>query len=166
MPSKQDLIEQLQLEKHPEGGYYKETYRSKITIKNESLPSEFTSVRSASTCIYFMLTSEEFSAFHKVNQDEIWHFYLGSRILLHMISPQGKYSKIKIGTDFSNGEIPQFVVPAQHWFAAEVTQPKSFALVGCTVAPGFDFKDFKLAKRKELQQKFPKHQALISRLTR
>ncbi len=165
MLTKQDLIEQLHLEKHPEGGYYKETYRSKITLKKESLPSEFGSVRSISTCIYFMLTSDEFSAFHKVNQDEIWHFYLGSSILLHMISPDSEYSKIKIGTNFSNGEIPQFVVPAQYWFAAEVIQPESFALVGCTVAPGFDFEDFELAKRKELQQKFPKHQALISRLT-
>lgn len=166
MLTKEQLIEKLNLEKHPEGGYFKETYRSEISIPSSNLPSEFDSERNVSTCIYFMLTTEEFSAFHKVNQDEAWHFYLGDRILLHMISPEGEYSKIKIGTDFSADETPQFVVPAQHWFAGEVESENGFALVGCTVAPGFDFKDFELAKREQLQKKFPKHSELIKKLTR
>lgn len=166
MLDKDQLIEKLDLEKHPEGGYFKETYRSEISIPGSILPSEFGSERSVSTCIYFMLTSNEFSAFHKVNQDEAWHFYLGEPILLHVISPKGDYSKIRIGIDFSSDETPQFVVPAQHWFAAEVSKEESFALVGCTVAPGFDFKDFELAEREQLQNKFPKHSDLIKRLTR
>lgn len=163
---KEQLIEKLDLQKHPEGGYFKETYRSEISLPGSSLPSEFDSARSASTCIYFMLTSDEFSAFHKVNQDEAWHFYMGERIVLHMISPEGEYSKVNIGSDFSLGETPQFVVPAQHWFAAEVNNENSFALVGCTVAPGFDFKDFELGEREQLQNKFPKHSELIKKLTR
>ncbi|SDG73913.1 cupin domain-containing protein [Psychroflexus sediminis] len=166
MLTQKQLIEKLDLEKHPEGGYFKETYRSDLSISKNELPSEFESERSVCTCIYFMLTANAFSAFHKVNQDEAWHFYLGQRISLHMISPEGDYSNIKIGSDFSAGETPQFVVPAQHWFAAEIDHPEGFALVGCTVAPGFDFKDFKLAERQQLQQKFPKHSELILRLTR
>jgi predicted cupin superfamily sugar epimerase len=113
-----------------------------------------------------MLTSDEFSAFHKVNQDEAWHFYLGDPILLYIISPEGKYSKIKIGNDFSKDQTPQYIVPAQHWFAAEIIKEDSFALVGCTVAPGFDFKDFQLADRQFLQQTFPNYSDLIQRLTR
>jgi predicted cupin superfamily sugar epimerase len=166
MLTKEQLIKRLNLEKHPEGGYFKETYRSKISISGSSLPSNFTSDRNVSTCIYFMLTSDEFSAFHKVNQDEAWHFYLGDPILLHIISPEGKYSKIKIGNDFSADQTPQFIVPAHHWFAAEIENVNAFALVGCTVAPGFEFKDFELAERQHLQKKFTQHSELISRLTR
>ena len=166
MLTKEQLIKRLNLEKHPEGGYFKETYRSEMSISESSLPSRFSSQRSVSTCIYFMLTSDEFSAFHKVNQDEAWHFYLGATIELHMISPEGEYSKIHIGNDFFNDETTQFIVPAQHWFAAEIHKEDSFALVGCTVAPGFDFKDFELADRLELQREFPEHKIIISKLTR
>lgn len=166
MLRKEELIDKLQLEKHPEGGYFKETYRSEILLPDSALPSEFTSGRNASTCIYFMLTSDEFSAFHKVNQDETWHFYLGQTITLHIVSPQGNYSQVSIGNDFSQNETPQFIVPAQHWFAAEMKTENSFALVGCTVAPGFDFDDFNLADQKELQQMFPHHTEIIQKLTR
>ena len=166
MLRKEELIEKLQLEKHPEGGYFKETYRSEILLPKSVLPSEFTSSRNASTCIYFMLTSDEFSAFHKVNQDEAWHFYLGETITLHMISPEGEYSQVSIGNDFGQNETPQFVVTAQHWFAAEIKTEDSFALVGCTVAPGFDFDDFELAEQQELQQIFLQHKEIIQRLTR
>ena len=166
MLRKEELIDKLQLEKHPEGGYFKETYRSEILLPDSALPSEFTSGRNASTCIYFMLTSDEFSAFHKVNQDEAWHFYLGETITLHMISPEGEYSQVSIGNDFGQNETPQFVVPAQHWFAAEIKTEDSFALVGCTVAPGFDFDDFELAEQQELQQIFLQHKEIIQRLTR
>jgi predicted cupin superfamily sugar epimerase len=166
MLRKEELIDKLQLEKHPEGGYFKETYRSEIALPKSALPSEFTSGRNASTCIYFMLTSDEFSAFHRVNQDEAWHFYLGETITLHVVSPEGEYSQVSIGNDFSQKETPQFVVPAQHWFAAEIKTEDSFALVGCTVAPGFEFDDFKLAEPQELQQIFPQHKEIIEKLTR
>ncbi|PKG43180.1 cupin domain-containing protein [Psychroflexus sp. MES1-P1E] len=166
MLGKEELIDKLQLEKHPEGGYFKETYRSETLLPESALPSEFSSDRNASTCIYFMLTSDEFSAFHKVNQDEAWHFYLGETITLHIVSPEGEYSQVSIGNDFSQKETPQFVVPAQHWFAAEIKTEDSFALVGCTVAPGFDFEDFNLAEPQKLQQLFPQHIEIIQKLTR
>jgi predicted cupin superfamily sugar epimerase len=166
MLTQEQLINKLNLEKHPEGGYFRETYRSQISIPQSSLPSGFHSNRSLSTCIYFMLTSDEFSAFHKVNQDEAWHFYLGHPITLHMISPEGDYSKINIGNDFTADETPQFIVPAHYWFAAEVEDNNAFALVGCTVAPGFDFEDFELAEGQQLQNEFPEHSEVIHRLTR
>ncbi len=164
MTAKQ-IINKFNLTQHPEGGYFKETYRSKGIIENKSLGSNFIGDRNYSTSIYFLLTSENFSAFHKINQDETWHFYLGTTLKLHMISPEGDYSFVLIGNDVIQNEVPQFVVPAQYWFAAEIIQQNSFAFTGCTVAPGFDFNDFVLPKRKALIELFPQHREIISRLT-
>lgn len=163
--SAQEIIEKFDLTKHPEGGYFKETYRSDGIIQNNELPQEFVGDRNYSTAIYFLLTSEKFSAFHKINQDEIWHFYSGTTLKLHMIAPDGTYSFVLIGNDVLNNEQPQFIVPAQHWFAAEVIQENSFAFTGCTVAPGFDFNDFVLPKRDTLIELFPQHSTLITKLT-
>ena len=160
-----EIINHFNLTKHPEGGYYKETYRSSEVIRNESLSDVFIGERNYSTCIYFLLTSEKFSAFHKINQDEIWHFYKGTTLKLHMISPKGDYSFVLIGNDLLKNEKPQFVVPAQYWFAAEVIKENSFAFTGCTVAPGFDFNDFVLPKKEELIALFPKHSTIIKQLT-
>ncbi|MDO6738645.1 cupin domain-containing protein [Wenyingzhuangia sp. 2_MG-2023] len=162
----QTIIKQLNLQPHPEGGYFKETYRSQGSISKENLTIEFSGDRNYSTAIYFMLTSDTFSAFHKINQDEFWHFYKGSPIKLHMISPEGMYTNVWIGNNFEKGEVPQFVVPAQYWFAAEVIANNSYALVGCTVAPGFDFDDFVLAERIKILSLFPEHENIIKRLTR
>ncbi len=161
----ESIIKKLELEPHPEGGYFKETYRSEGKILESQLPDVFEGDRNYSTCIYFLLTSETFSAFHKINQEEIWHFYKGETIQLWMISEEGKLSEVRIGNAIENGEVPQFVVPKNYWFAAKVIQLKSYALVGCTVAPGFDFKDFTLPTREELINKFPQHQDLITKLT-
>lgn len=160
-----ELIEKLELQPHPEGGYFKETYRSAGEINKESLGSEYDGKRNYSTCIYFLMTSDNFSSFHKVNQDEIWHFYEGSPIRLHVISEKGGYSEYKIGRNFSKGEVPQLVVPGGYWFAAEVAEKDSYSLVGCTVAPGFDFADFQLPSRSDLVAKYPQHEKLITRLT-
>lgn len=161
-----ELIEKLELQPHPEGGYFKETYRSIGEIDKSNLCPEYDGKRNYSTCIYFLMTSNNFSAFHKVNQDEIWHFYEGSPIRLHVISEDGIYSEYKIGRDFSKGEVPQLVVTGGHWFAAEVQNEDSYSLVGCTVAPGFDFVDFNLPSRADLVSKYPQHKNLITRLTR
>ncbi|MAN27098.1 MULTISPECIES: cupin domain-containing protein [Mesonia] len=161
----QSIIKKLALEPHPEGGYFKETYRSEGEISENQLPDVFKGNRNYSTCIYFLLTSETFSAFHKINQEEIWHFYKGDAIQLVMISEEGELSEVIIGNDIENGELPQFVVPKHYWFAAKVIQPESYALTGCTVAPGFDFKDFTLPTRQELIDKFPQHQDLITKFT-
>lgn len=165
MLSINDLIEKLDLSPHPEGGYYKETYRSVGEIEKQCLPSEYKDKRNYSTCIYFLLTSNNPSAFHRVNQDEIWHFYDGSPIRLHVISENGSYSEYIIGRNFSKGEVPQLVVPGKNWFAAEVIDSDSYSLVGCTVSPGFDFADFELPSRKMLISEFPNHEILITRLT-
>ncbi len=158
------IIKSLNLIPHPEGGFYRETYRSKEIISSNNLDSRFKGERNFSTCIYYLLTRNVFSAFHRIRQDEIWHFYGGFPLSLHLISPEGRYSKIIIGNDIENNEIPQFVVPGGYWFAAAVES--DYSLVGCTVSPGFDFKDFELAKREELISQFPQFSDIISQLTR
>ena len=165
MKTIQNIISQLNLKPHPEGGYFKETYRSVGEIKHDSLDPEYKGSRNYSTCIYFLLTSENFSAFHRIKQDEIWHFYDGSPIRLHTISPSGEHSQFIIGRDFNNGETPQLVVPGGYWFAAEIINDNSYALVGCTVAPGFSFEDFELESCSELVSMFPQHKSLITKFT-
>jgi hypothetical protein len=162
----EEIIQKLQLQPHPEGGFYRETYRSHETIPEDSLPSYFEGNRNYATCIYYLLQSGDFSAFHKIQQDEIWHFYLGSPIKLFMISEQGHLSQVIIGTDLSAGQVPQFVVPKQYWFAATVLNQESFSLIGCTVSPGFNFKDFTLASRNKLIERYPQHHEIINQFTR
>ena len=160
-----ELISHFDLTAHPEGGYFKETYRSKGEILEKNLGNHYTGNRNYCTSIYFLLTSNKFSAFHKINQDEIWHFYTGTTLKLHQISPEGKYSFVMIGNDFINGEIAQYTVPAHHYFAAEVLQKESFSFVGCTVSPGFDFRDFVLPSCAELTKEFPNQSKIIEALT-
>lgn len=159
------IINHFKLQEHPEGGFFKEVYRSKGSIAEENLPEYFEGNRNYCTSIYFLLTSNKFSAFHKINQDEIWHFYKGSTLKLHTISPSGDYSFILIGDDFKNGEVFQYKVPAHYYFAAEVIEKDSFSFVGCTVSPGFDFRDFVLPSCKELSSEFPQHSEIIERFT-
>ncbi|MEP0004620.1 MAG: cupin domain-containing protein [Balneola sp.] len=160
------LIDLLNLQKHPEGGYFKETYRSEGVIPSEVLNNEINGDRNYCTGIYFLLTSDNFSAFHRIKQDEMWHFYEGSPLLVHMIDKEGNYSSQKIGLDFEDGQVPQFVVPKGVWFASEVMKPNSYSFVGCTVSPGFDFADFELADSNMLIAQFPKNSKIINRLSR
>ncbi|SHJ53571.1 cupin domain-containing protein [Aquimarina spongiae] len=166
---KQDIktiVENLNMAPHPEGGFYKETYRSAHAIPQGVLGDEFTGDRNYCTGIYFLLTSQNFSAFHRIKQDEMWHFYTGSSLYVHVIDPNGNYHRQTLGINFDKGELPQYVVPAGSWFASSVKDEGSFSLVGCTVAPGFDFDDFELANRKSLIETFPDHKELISQYTR
>lgn len=160
------LIEYLNLKPHPEGGYYKETYRSQGVIPARFLPSQIEADRNYSTCIYFMLTSGNFSSFHQLKQDEIWHFYDGSPIDFHLITPQGQHLNPIIGRDILKGQVPQFIIPGGSCFAAQVIEPESYALIGCTVAPGFSFDDFTLKTRAELNADFPQHREIIEQFTR
>ena len=162
----EEIIKKLELEPHPEGGYFKETYRSTGEINSASLDNAYSGNRNYSTCIYFLLTSENNSAFHRIKQDEIWHFYDGSPIRLHTISENGEHNSHIIGRDILNGESPQLVVKGGDWFAAEVINKDDFSLVGCTVSPGFSFEDFELPARKVLLEKFPEHAELITKFTR
>jgi predicted cupin superfamily sugar epimerase len=164
--SAQYWINKLNLIAHPEGGYYRETYRSGLSIPREGLPPQFTGPRLVSTAIYFLLDGENFSAFHRLRSDELWHFYAGGPITIHVIEPDGGYSAIQLGSDPEAGVVLQAAVKAGHWFASHVRDPGSFALAGCTVAPGFDFADFELGKRAELVGLYPQHRLLIERFTR
>jgi uncharacterized protein len=157
-------IKKLKLEPHPEGGYFRQTYRSDLLIEREALPG-FPASRAASTAIYFLLEGKNCSAFHRLRSDEMWHFYAGSPLLLHVIEASGKYSTIMLGSDPDAGQTLQAVVPAGCWFASHVADRKSWALVGCTVAPGFEFDDFEMGKRKKLASEFPQHREIIGRLT-
>ncbi len=159
-------INRLNLIPHPEGGYYRETYRSELSIPRDALPPQFAGPRLVSTAIYFLLENNNFSAFHRLRSDELWHFYAGTPITVHVIEPDGSYCGIQLGGDPDAGEVLQEVVKAGRWFASEVRDATSFALAGCTVAPGFDFADFELGKRSDLVKLYPQHRALIERLTR
>ncbi|MGY5354684.1 cupin domain-containing protein [Wenyingzhuangia sp. IMCC45467] len=160
------LIDKLELIQHPEGGYFKETHRSAGKISQSSLPNKFNSDRNYYTSIYFLLTSDDFSAFHKINQEETWYFHEGAPVKIHQISPSGDYSFIMLGNDVLKGQQFQYTVPAEHWFGATVEQENSYTLVGCAVSPGFDFDDFVLAKREELIQLFPIHEKTIIELSK
>src|ERR1700735_3062695 len=159
-------ITKLELKAHPEGGYYRQTYRADLVLARQSLPPEFRGARSVSTAIYFLLEDQDFSAFHRLRSDEVWHFYFGVRLVVRVIDEEGRYSEILLGSDPERGELPRAVVKAGSWFASRVRDGKSFAPVGCTVAPGFDFEDFELANRKKLVQRYPQHRKLIESLTR
>ncbi len=159
-------IDKLKLEPHPEGGYYRQTYRAEVILAKDALPLQFAGPRAASTAIYFLLEGENFSAFHRLRSDELWHFYAGSTLAVHVIEADGKYSEVVLGNDPDAGEGLQAVVKAGCWFASRVRDKKSFALVGCTVSPGFDFEDFELAKRAEVVRLYPQYRPLIEKLTR
>lgn len=157
----------LQLTRHPEGGYYRETFRSGRKVTAGFLPKRFEGARPFSTSIYYLLPGGEFSTFHSLASDEIWHFYDGAPLTIHVLHPSGqRYDRIVMGRDATAGQHLQAVVPAGSWFACKVEPPGAFALCGCTVAPGFDFEDFIMADADLLIEAFPEHAALIRRFTR
>ena len=158
-------IEKLGLQKHPEGGWFKEIYRSEERIDLSGSTIWFNGKRNCSTSIYFLLEGSNFSAFHRIKSDETWRFYTGnSAVLIHWIE-DGKISSNKLGNKPSNFESFQVVVPKNRWFAAELENKNGFALVGCTVSPGFDFADFELADQKLLVE-FPELKKQISALVK
>ena len=147
-PDVKRMIEDLGLAPHPEGGYYRETFRS------------------SSTAIYFLLPAGEFSAFHRLRaSDEIWHHYLGDPVELQTISPDGVHQVTILGPDLERGERPQVIVPAGTLQAAAVRGCR-FALCGCTVTPAFEFADFELPTRDELLAAYPLHESVIRQRTR
>ncbi len=159
-------IKKLHLQPHPEGGYFAETYRSTETVAHAHLPARYVGNRSFSTAIYFLVKGGQFSSLHRIESDELWHFHTGTRLTVYCIDSQGILQTIHLGSDPDQGEVFQAVVPAGCWFGSVVDDSSGFALVGCTVAPGFDFAGFELAERDELTALFPQHQAAIEMLTR
>ena len=163
----QALINHYHLLPHPEGGFYRQTYAASEQLLKNALPERFDGNRSFSTAIYFLLPHGNFSAFHRIKSDEVWHFYEGCPLNIHVIHPNGDYECLKLGSNMIDGESYQLVVPANAWFASEpVGDAGSFALVGCTVAPGFDFADFELAEADILVEQYPNHEQLIRSFTR
>jgi uncharacterized protein len=158
------IIKALGLLPHPEGGYYKEIYRSEEIINVSALPERYPESRNFSTSIYYMLLGKKISHFHQLKSDEIWHFYSGSPVIIHCLNHDG-YSKNVVGNNILKGELPQFIIKKGTWFAAEVADKNNFSLIGCTVAPGFDFKDFLLASRNELTKEYPLYNELITKFT-
>ncbi len=167
MSTAQDWIEGLQLRRHPEGGWFRETYRSEEVLSKAALPPRFDADRAFSTAIYFLLDGEvNFPLCIESSSDEMFHFYDGSALTLHVIDPVGNYATVQVGRDLAAGELPQAVVRAGCLFGATVNDRGSYALVGCTVAPGFDFADFAMPGRDDLCRQFPQHRQVIERLTR
>jgi hypothetical protein len=152
------LIRKLEFEKHPEGGYFKQTYKSDMVVNVEG----YDWPRNISTTIYYMLVGGQFSAFHRMKSDELWHHYAGSALVLYTIDKDGKLLKIKIS---ARGRF-QAAVKADTWFAAALDNKRSYCLLGCTVSPGFDYRDWKLARKDDLVRTYPQHRALIERYTK
>ncbi len=146
-------IKTLGLLPHPEGGFYKETYRSSLKIETEE------GKRNTSTAIYFLLLENNFSAFHRIKSDELWHFYAGDTLEVIEITPEGELKITELGeANF------QYCVPAGNWFGSRVKKGGKFSLVGCTVAPGFDFTDFEMAQFNSLSKLFPQHTSIIKEM--
>jgi predicted cupin superfamily sugar epimerase len=157
-PDARALIEVLQLAPHPEGGFFREVFRSASLVEGRS------GRRSASTAIYFLLPAGTFSALHRVRSDEVWHHYDGDPVELHTIDERGVHAMSLLGRDLAGDQRPQRVVPAEVWQAA-LPRGSRFSLCGCTVAPGFEFVDFEMPGRSELVRAFPHLTATIERLT-
>jgi len=158
-PEAERIVEALGLTPHPEGGFYRETFRARVAVPAHG------GARAASTAIYFLLPAGSFSALHRVASDEVWHHYAGDAIALTTLGDDGALSVTRLGGDLAAGERPQSVVRAGVWQAAEPLGAR-YALAGCTVAPGFDFMDFEMPGRDALLARFPSHAELVTRLTR
>lgn len=159
-------IEKLDLQAHPEGGYFRETYESAEMIPATCLPSRYAGNRAFATCTYFLLAPGNFSAFHRLQSDEIWHFYYGEAMTLHIITPGGRYLPVTLGPDPDTGGVFQYTVPRNHWMAADIQGENAYALLGNTVSPGFRYEDFEMPGRETLFRLFPHLDDLIRRYTR
>lgn len=153
-------LESLGLKPHPEGGWYREMWRSPLTLEVPGLGP-----RSTGTAIYFLLTSGQVSRLHRLRSDEVWHHYAGCDLLLQLFEPEGGYRLLRLGTGGKHGARPQAFVPAGCWFGASPADPEGWALAGCTMAPGFDFTDFEMGSRQELLARYPDQAAVIELLT-
>lgn len=155
-------IRKLNLQKHPEGGYFVESYRS-IELVNSP---RYDGPRHVCTAIYYLLVGDEFSSFHVMKSDELWHFYAGSSLTLFIIEPNGRLNEVILGENIDNGHTFQAAITAGCWFAAAVDDYNSYSLVGCTVSPGFDYQDWKIGDMKILTKLYPQHKSIIEKYTK
>ena len=162
----QRIIRRFELRPHPEGGFFREVYRSDALIEHPDIPEGESARRSSGTFIYYLLADDQISAFHRVKwTDEIWHLYAGGPLELHVIDRDGHYKVLTLSTTLEEHE-PAAVIPSGWWQAARLPPGTSWAFGGCTVAPGFDFADFEMPRAEELLERFPQHASLIRALAR
>jgi Uncharacterized conserved protein len=160
------LIQRYNLQPHPEGGWYCQTYKSIEQITTKALPERFAGDRAFSTAIYFLLEQGNFSAFHRIKSDECWHFYAGDELHIYMIHQNGELEIISLGNDPEKGQTFQYIVPANCWFASRPAPGSEYCFVGCTVSPGFEFEDLELANATALSNAHPQHKEIIKELCR
>ena len=165
-PTAKYWITKLALQPHPEGGYFREIYRATEQIAAAALPTRYQGPRTFSTSIYFLLAGTQISTLHRLASDEQWHFYDGIALLLTMIAPDGTSREVRLGRRTATGEQFQAVIPAGTWMGARLASQRGYALIGCTVAPGFEFQDFTAGQRSDLLERYPRHRKLITALTR
>lgn len=151
---------------HPEGGFYKEVYRSAETITDKGLSIDFEDTRPLATSIYFLLRSAEVSHFHRLVQDELWYYHAGSPLTVSTIDAQGAYKEHRIGPNPDAGQTLQAIIPGGSIFGSWVHEPSTYALVGCMVTPGFDFRDFELFTTSQLIAMHPSHESIVRKLTK
>ena len=166
MLTAEEVRKRLKLQPHPEGGYFIETYRSTHKLPKKVLTGGYPGDRAVSTAIYYLLTPKTFSAMHRLRGDEIFHFYLGDPVDLLQLYPDGTGKVTVLGSNLAAGMRPQAVVPGNAWQGMRLLRGGKYALLGATVAPGFDFKDFELGDRQELVEEYPQFAQIISHLTK
>lgn len=159
------FIKKLDMNSHPEGGFYKETFVSEQDITDNDLDVNFEGSRRLWSSIYFLLEDGEVSNFHRLKSDEMWYYQAGSPLTIYMISPDGKLKEEKLGLDIENGEKPQVLVRKNYIFGSAMNN-EGYALVGCMVSPGFEFEDFELFEREYLLKEYPQYEEVIVKLTR
>lgn len=176
------VIRRLNLQEHPyEGGNFREVYRSAVLVSYDELSGTNQNIhtvinqgkhlrkklRSASTFIYYLLDKDQISPIHRVKNDEIWHFYLGSPLIIYVLDDKQYPTRVKLGNNLEDGETCiHYVIRKNSWFCAEVENKESFSLVGCTVSPGFDFEDFELGKKSELLVLYPQFKSIIEKFSK
>ncbi len=159
------IVKLLNLKPHPEGGFFRETYRSEEGIQEEALPEGYSGPRNFSTAIYYLLTPGTCSRMHRLASDEVFHYYLGDPVTWLLLHPGGKVERIVMGSLLEKGHRLQVVIPAGTWFGGALDDRGMFALMGTTVAPGFDTDDFILGNREELLKGWPTCENEIVKLT-
>ena len=162
----EEIIELLGLQPHPEeGGYFVETYKCQEVIPTKALPHRYVSKRSYGTAIFYLLTPDTFSQLHRLESDEIFHFYLGDPVTMLQLHPDGSTNVVTLGQDIRSGQQLQVVVPRGTWQGSLLNEGGDFALLGCTVAPGFEYSDYESGSRGDLLKEYPEQEELITRLT-
>ena len=163
MDESSNLIKQLNLSPHPEGGFFKELYRSTIRMTPGQLPYGYKSERRLATSIYYLLVKYQYSKFHRIRSDELWYFHKGSSLKIYEIDKEGNKHLHFLGINIDKGEKPQVLIPAGNVFAAELMDKDTFGLFGCMVSPGFDYADFELFEENDLSNTYPEHSELFQK---